>query len=82
VLGAALPKPCPDALSTASGTNNGPINRGVFGPNQCRRIAEFTDGTSQTLFASDVKALNPYCQVGGQFSEADLRSPTASLPSH
>ena len=69
-----------NALST-SGTNNGPNNRGVFGPNQSRRIAEFTDGTSQTLFASDVKALNPFCQVGGQFSEADLSSPTAPLPS-
>ena len=69
-----------NALS-ASGNNNGPKNRGVFGPNQCRRIAEFTDGTSQTLFASDVKALNPFCQVGGQFSEANLSSPTAPLPS-
>ena len=69
-----------NALST-SGANNGPNNRGVFGPNQCRRIAEFTDGTSQTLFASDVKALNPFCQVGGQFSEANLSSPTAPLPS-
>jgi prepilin-type N-terminal cleavage/methylation domain-containing protein/prepilin-type processing-associated H-X9-DG protein len=58
----------------------GPKNRGVFGPNQCRRIAEFTDGTSQTLLASDVKALNAFCQVGGQFSEASLSSPTAPLP--
>ena len=69
-----------NALSTG-GANNGPSNRGVFGPNQSRRIAEFTDGTSQTLFASDVKALNPFCQVGGQFSEANLSSPTAPLPS-
>jgi prepilin-type N-terminal cleavage/methylation domain-containing protein/prepilin-type processing-associated H-X9-DG protein len=69
-----------NALST-SGVNNGPNNRGVFGPNQCLRIAQFTDGTSQTLFASDVKALNPFCQVGGQFSEAGLSSPTATEPS-
>ncbi len=69
-----------NALAT-TGTNNGPTNRGVFGPNQSRRIAQFTDGTSQTLFASDVKALNPFCQVGGQFSEANLSSPTAPLPS-
>src|SRR5262249_39758194 len=68
------------ALTTA-GASNGPKNRGVFGPNQSRRIAEFTDGTSQTLFASDVKALNPFCQVGAQFSEANLSSPTAPLPS-
>jgi prepilin-type N-terminal cleavage/methylation domain-containing protein/prepilin-type processing-associated H-X9-DG protein len=59
----------------------GPKNRAVFGPNQCRRIAEITDGTSVTLLASDVKALNPFCQVGGQFSEANLSSPTAALPS-
>ena len=70
-----------NALSLTAGSNNGPNNRGVFGPNQSRRIAEFTDGTSQTVFASDVKALNPFCQVGGQFSEADLSSPTAPLPS-
>jgi prepilin-type N-terminal cleavage/methylation domain-containing protein/prepilin-type processing-associated H-X9-DG protein len=69
-----------NAVST-SGTNIGPNNRGVFGPNQCLRIAQFTDGTSNTLFASDVKALNPFCQVGGQFSEADLSSPTAAPPS-
>ena len=58
----------------------GPKNRSVFGPNQCRRIAEMTDGTSNTIFASDVKALNGFCQVGGQFSEANLSSPTAPLP--
>ena len=69
-----------NALSTG-GVNNGPNNRGVFGPNQSLRVAQFTDGTSQTLFASDVKALNPFCQVGGQFSEADLSSPTATPPS-
>jgi prepilin-type processing-associated H-X9-DG protein len=69
-----------NALSS-SGVNNGPKNRGVFGPNQSRRIAEFTDGTSQTLLASDVKALNPFCQVGGQFSEPALSSPTAPPPS-
>src|SRR5262249_8725031 len=42
--------------------------------------AEFTDGTSQTLLATDVKALNPFCQVGGQFSEPNLSSPTVPLP--
>jgi prepilin-type N-terminal cleavage/methylation domain-containing protein/prepilin-type processing-associated H-X9-DG protein len=65
---------------SASGYNNGPNTRGVFGPNLSRRMAEFTDGTSNTLMATDVKALNPFCQVGGQFSEANLSSPTAILP--
>jgi prepilin-type N-terminal cleavage/methylation domain-containing protein/prepilin-type processing-associated H-X9-DG protein len=65
----------------ANGTSNPPSTRGVFGPNLSRRLAEFTDGTSQTLIATDVKALNPFCQVGGQFSEPSLSSPTAPLPS-
>ncbi|HZW31331.1 MAG TPA: DUF1559 domain-containing protein [Isosphaeraceae bacterium] len=65
----------------STGINNPPNTRGVFGPNLSRRIAEFTDGTSATLLATDVKALNPFCQVGGQFSEPYLSSPTAPLPS-
>ncbi len=35
---------------------SGPDNRSGFGPNQSRRLAEFTDGLSQTLFAAEVKA--------------------------
>jgi prepilin-type N-terminal cleavage/methylation domain-containing protein/prepilin-type processing-associated H-X9-DG protein len=35
---------------------NGPQNRNAFGMNRSRRIAEFTDGTSQTLMAAEVKA--------------------------
>ena len=34
---------------------NGPQNRNAFGMNRSRRIAEFTDGTSQTLMAAEVK---------------------------
>jgi prepilin-type N-terminal cleavage/methylation domain-containing protein/prepilin-type processing-associated H-X9-DG protein len=65
-----------------NGSNNPPAkNRGVFGPNQSLKLAEFLDGTSQTVVATDVKALNPFCQVGGQFSEPALSSPTATLPS-
>ena len=41
---------------------NGPDNRGAFGPNRSRRIADFTDGTSQTLFATDVKVYQPLCR--------------------
>ena len=65
---------------TTNGVNNQPITRGVFGPNTSRRAAEFTDGTSQTLFAADVRALQPFCNLGGQFSEANLNSPTATPP--
>jgi len=38
---------------------NGPQNRNAFGMNRSRRIAEFTDGTSQTLFAAEVKTYQP-----------------------
>ena len=38
---------------------NGPQNRSAFGMNRCRRIAEFTDGTSLTLLAAEVKAYQP-----------------------
>ena len=41
---------------------NAPENRGAFGPNRSRRIAEFTDGTSNTLFATDVKIYQPLCR--------------------
>jgi prepilin-type N-terminal cleavage/methylation domain-containing protein/prepilin-type processing-associated H-X9-DG protein len=64
-----------------NGIGNPPDTRGVFSPNLSRRIADFTDGTSQTLLASDVKALQPFCMLGGQFSEANLSSPTAVPPS-
>ncbi len=33
----------------------GPQNRSAFGPNRSRRLAEFTDGLSQTLLAAEVK---------------------------
>jgi prepilin-type N-terminal cleavage/methylation domain-containing protein/prepilin-type processing-associated H-X9-DG protein len=36
-------------------------SRGVFFPNYSRRIAELSDGTSNTLFATDVKVYNPLC---------------------
>ena len=53
---------------------NGPENRGAFGPNRSRRISEFTDGTSQTLLATDVKVYQPLCRFS---SFANVNSPTA-----
>ncbi|SIO35687.1 prepilin-type N-terminal cleavage/methylation domain-containing protein/prepilin-type processing-associated H-X9-DG domain-containing protein [Singulisphaera sp. GP187] len=34
-------------------SNGGPINRGPFGPNASRTIAQFTDGLSNSMFASE-----------------------------
>ena len=36
-------------------------NNGVFGPNYSPTISRITDGTSNTLFATDVKVYNPLC---------------------
>jgi prepilin-type N-terminal cleavage/methylation domain-containing protein/prepilin-type processing-associated H-X9-DG protein len=38
---------------------NGPQTRSAFGPNRSRRLAEFQDGLSQTIFASEVKTYQP-----------------------
>ncbi len=70
-----------NGFNTAAGTDNGPQTRGVFAPDVYRRLADFRDGTSQTILASDVKALQPFCNLGAQFSEAGLNSPTATPPS-
>ncbi|HWE40558.1 MAG TPA: DUF1559 domain-containing protein [Isosphaeraceae bacterium] len=43
----------------AWGGFNGPQNRQAFGPNRSRRLAEFRDGLSQTLLASEVKTYQP-----------------------
>ncbi|MEO6808637.1 MAG: DUF1559 domain-containing protein, partial [Isosphaeraceae bacterium] len=37
----------------------GQENRGAFGANRSRRLADFTDGTSNTLLASEVKTYQP-----------------------
>jgi prepilin-type N-terminal cleavage/methylation domain-containing protein/prepilin-type processing-associated H-X9-DG protein len=44
----------------------GPYNRGAFSPNVSRRIADFTDGTSNTILATDVKVYQPLymCRAG------------------
>ena len=41
----------------------------AFGPNRSRRIAEFSDGTGQTLMATDVKALQPLRRCSTQLAK-------------
>ena len=40
-------------------TAGGPVTRGVFSPNVSRKFASFTDGTSNTILASEAKIRNP-----------------------
>ncbi len=55
-----------------------PQNRGVFSPNYSMRIAEFTDGTSNTMIATDVKVYNPLC---GPFAAiVNVSPPPGTVP--
>ena len=58
------------------GGSAGSGNRSAFGVNRGRRLAEFTDGLSQTLLASEVKTYQPgqYCD-----SLANIGNP-ATIP--
>ena len=47
----------------------GPDNRGLFGPNTSRSFSVITDGTSNTLFATDVKIYQPLRRCGTQLSQ-------------
>src|SRR5205814_5243137 len=47
---------------------NGPDNRGAFGPNRSRKVADFGDGTSNTLFAADVKVYQPLRRCSTQLA--------------
>ncbi|HEU5117609.1 MAG TPA: DUF1559 domain-containing protein [Isosphaeraceae bacterium] len=57
---------------------NSPENRGAFGPNRSRRIAEFVDGTSQTLFATDVKVYQALRRCSTQL--ANINDPNVVPP--
>jgi prepilin-type N-terminal cleavage/methylation domain-containing protein/prepilin-type processing-associated H-X9-DG protein len=57
---------------------NGPYNRGAFSPNVSRRIADFVDGTSNTILASDVKVYQPLYMCGGGL--ANINNPNVIPP--
>jgi prepilin-type N-terminal cleavage/methylation domain-containing protein/prepilin-type processing-associated H-X9-DG protein len=58
---------------------NPPDNRSAFQPNRSLRIADFTDGTSQVLLASDVKVYQPLRRCSGGLS--NINNPTSAPPS-
>ena len=59
------------------GGNGGQINRSAFGVNQSRKVAAFTDGTSQTVIGSEVKA---FTQAFHDCSGSAVPSPGPASP--
>jgi prepilin-type N-terminal cleavage/methylation domain-containing protein/prepilin-type processing-associated H-X9-DG protein len=62
------------------GLGAGTGNRGVFGANRSRRWAEFTDGLSNTVVASEVKtyqAVLTNCDLSTVFEPGSIPSPAA-----
>jgi prepilin-type processing-associated H-X9-DG protein len=57
---------------------HGTQNRGAFGPNRSLRIANFLDGLSNTVMASDVKIYQPYYRCSGGL--ANINSPNTIPP--
>ncbi len=53
----------------------GPENRSAFGPNRSRRLAEFTDGLSQTVLAAEVRTYRPLRMDCGGL--ANINTPNA-----
>ncbi len=50
----------------------GPENRSAFGPNRSRRLADFTDGTSQTMLAAEVKLQQSYYRDCGGLTRVNI----------
>ena len=69
--GAGLPTLYPTTYGFSFGTwfvynpSNGSVGNGAFYPNAKLGFAAFTDGTSNTLLLSEVKAWTPYRRNGG-----------------
>jgi prepilin-type N-terminal cleavage/methylation domain-containing protein/prepilin-type processing-associated H-X9-DG protein len=57
---------------------NPPDNRSAFQPNRSLRIADFTDGTSGTLLATDVKVYQPLRRCSGGL--ANINNPNNIPP--
>jgi prepilin-type N-terminal cleavage/methylation domain-containing protein/prepilin-type processing-associated H-X9-DG protein len=67
-------------------SNGGPLNRTAFGPNMARTLAQFTDGLTNTMFASEgyighLQARNCYTnpQSPPGMSPTSVPAPNASL---
>jgi prepilin-type N-terminal cleavage/methylation domain-containing protein/prepilin-type processing-associated H-X9-DG protein len=77
----------PDTPTSQIGSGAGTPSRGAFAVNQARRIADFSDGTSNTVLFGEVKTFQPRIKCATLFSSipnttaASFPAPNASPPS-
>ena len=57
----------PDTPTSAIGSGGGSPSRGAFAVNQARGLAEFSDGTSNTILFGEVKAFQPRVKCASLF---------------
>ena len=69
----------PDTPTSAIGSGGGAPSRGAFAVNRARDLAEFTDGTSNTILFAEVKAFQPRIKCASLFP-AVATSGASSFP--
>ena len=67
----------PDAPTSQIAAGAGTPSRGAFAVNQARGLAEFTDGTSNTVLFSEVKAFQPRIKCASLFPSIASPAPTS-----
>ncbi|AGA29346.1 DUF1559 domain-containing protein [Singulisphaera acidiphila] len=67
----------PDTPTSQIGSGGGTPSRGAFAVNQARSIAQFVDGTSNTILFSEVKSFQPRIKCGSLFSGISSSAPTS-----
>jgi prepilin-type N-terminal cleavage/methylation domain-containing protein/prepilin-type processing-associated H-X9-DG protein len=76
-----------DTPSSQIKSGAGMASRGAFAVNRARTLAEFIDGTSNTILFGEVKSFQPRIKCGSLFSSvaspdaSNFPGPTAALPS-
>ena len=67
----------PDTPTSKIGAGGGTPSRGAFAVNAARSIAQFTDGLSNSILFSEVKAFQPRIKCGSLFSSVPSTNATS-----
>ena len=77
----------PDTPTSLIGSGAGTPSRGAFATNQARGLAEFSDGTSNTILFSEIKTFQPRVKCGSLFptvastASTSFPGPNDAIPS-